>query len=50
VDAFVKRDLALARRIIEMDDVIDDLFDIVKYELIECTAWTPPAASRPWTF
>ena len=36
VDAFVKRDLALARQIIEMDDVIDDLFDIVKYELIEC--------------
>lgn len=36
VDAFVRRDLILARRIIEMDDVIDDLFDIVKYELIEC--------------
>ncbi len=36
VDAFVKRDLVLARQIIEMDDVIDDLFDIVKYELIEC--------------
>lgn len=36
VDAFVKRDLILARQIIEMDDVIDDLFDIVKYELIEC--------------
>jgi phosphate transport system protein len=36
VDAFVKRDLILARQIIEMEDVIDDLFDIVKYELIEC--------------
>jgi len=36
VDAFVKRDLILARQIIEMDDVIDDLFDIIKYELIEC--------------
>ena len=36
VDAFVKRDLSLARQIIEMDDVIDDLFDVVKYELIEC--------------
>ena len=36
VVAFVKRDLILARQIIEMDDVIDDLFDIVKYELIEC--------------
>jgi phosphate transport system protein len=36
IDAFVKRDLALAQQVIEMDDVIDDLFDVVKYELIEC--------------
>ena len=36
IDAFINKDLTLARDIIEMDDVIDDLFDVVKYELIEC--------------
>jgi phosphate transport system protein len=34
VDAFVREDVELAREIIAMDDVIDDLFDIVKNELI----------------
>ncbi|MEG1754945.1 MAG: phosphate signaling complex protein PhoU [Clostridia bacterium] len=34
IDAFVKRDLALAKTVIAMDDIIDDLFDIVKDELI----------------
>lgn len=34
IDAYVKKDLTLARRIAEMDDVIDNLFDIVKNELI----------------
>jgi phosphate transport system protein len=35
VDAFVKKDLALARSVIDMDDIIDDLFDTIKLELIE---------------
>ena len=35
IDAYVKKDLALAREIIEMDDIIDDLFTVVKDELIE---------------
>lgn len=35
VDAFVKRDLALARKVIDMDDIVDDLFDVVKNELID---------------
>lgn len=35
VDAFVKKDLALARTVIDMDDVIDDLFDTIKGELID---------------
>jgi phosphate transport system protein len=35
VDAFVKKDLALARSVIDMDDIIDDLFDTIKGELIE---------------
>ena len=34
IDAFVKKDLALARETIAQDDVIDNLFDIVKRELI----------------
>lgn len=35
IDAYIKKDLVLVREIIEMDDVIDDLFDVVKSELIE---------------
>ncbi|MCI6376477.1 MAG: phosphate signaling complex protein PhoU [Clostridiales bacterium] len=34
LDAFVKRDVALARRVMDMDDVIDGLFDVIKAELI----------------
>ena len=39
--AFVKKDLALARDIIEMDDVIDDLFDTIKGELISLIQHDP---------
>ena len=35
IDAFVKKDLALAQAVIEYDDVVDDLFDTVKTDLIE---------------
>ena len=35
IDAFVKKDLELAKAVIEYDDVIDDLFDTVKLDLIE---------------
>ena len=35
IDAFVKKDYALARAVIDYDDVVDDLFDLVKHELIE---------------
>jgi phosphate transport system protein len=35
LDAYVKKDLAIAKQIIEMDDIIDDLFLVVKNELIE---------------
>ena len=35
LDAFVKRDLALARAVMAMDDRVDELFDIIKNELIE---------------
>ncbi len=35
IDAYVKKDLELAKTVIEMDDIIDRLFEIVKNELIE---------------
>jgi len=35
VDAFVKKDLKLANSVIEYDDVVDDLFDNVKFDLID---------------
>ena len=35
IDAYVKKDLKLAKEIIDMDDIIDDLFVVVKNELIE---------------
>lgn len=34
IDAFVNRDVDLARKVISMDDVVDDLFDQIKAELI----------------
>ncbi len=34
VDAFVKKDVALARRVIRQDDVVDDYFSRAKYDLI----------------
>lgn len=35
IDAFVKKDLALAQAVIAADNVVDDLFDIVKKEMIQ---------------
>lgn len=34
VDAFVKKDVALARRVIRQDDVVDDYFSRAKYNVI----------------
>jgi len=35
IDAFVKKDLGLAREVVQHDDVVDQLFDTIKYELID---------------
>jgi len=35
IDAFVKKDLELAKAVIKYDDIVDDLFNVVKNELIE---------------
>jgi len=37
IDAFVKKDLDLAKAVIEYDDVVDDLFVTVRRDLIELT-------------
>ncbi len=41
VDAFVKRDVELAKAVIDYDDVVDDLFDKVKYSLISIIGEKP---------
>jgi phosphate transport system protein len=35
IDAFVRRDMELVHTVIEMDDIVDNLFDIIKKELIQ---------------
>ena len=35
IDAYVKKDLELAKSVIDYDDVVDSLFDKVKFDLIE---------------
>jgi phosphate transport system protein len=35
IEAFVKEDLALAKRVIAYDDTVDNLFEIIKKELVE---------------
>ncbi|HWS29545.1 MAG TPA: phosphate signaling complex protein PhoU [Clostridia bacterium] len=41
IDAFVQADLKLARAVMDYDDVVDDLFDQVKKELIELIGKRP---------
>ena len=35
IDAFVKNDLELAEKVIESDDIVDDLFNKIREELIQ---------------
>ncbi|MBE6033556.1 MAG: phosphate signaling complex protein PhoU [Clostridiales bacterium] len=41
VEAFVQRDLVLAREVIAYDDVVDNLFNVIKDEVIEIIADIP---------
>ena len=41
VDAFVKKDVALAQDVIRRDDIVDDYFSKVKYGIINLIAQTP---------
>ena len=46
LDAYVGKDLALAQQVMNMDDAIDDLFNIVKNELIEHIRSNAPSGSQ----
>ncbi|MGI5898922.1 MAG: phosphate signaling complex protein PhoU [Christensenellales bacterium] len=46
INAFVKRDLALARKVIDYDDVVDGLFTEVKEDLIELIQTDRSSASQ----
>ena len=46
VDAFVKRDLELVREVIKMDDIVDDLFDTIKKELIKLISEAPETGEQ----
>jgi len=41
VDAYVRRDLELAQQVITNDDIVDDLFNKIKHELIDMISRTP---------
>ena len=41
VEAFVQRDLVLAKEVIAYDDVVDNLFDVIKNEVIDIIAHMP---------
>lgn len=41
VESFVKKDLELARSVMEYDDVVDNLFNLVKKEIIELVSQDP---------
>lgn len=50
IDAYVERDLELAQKVIEYDDVVDDLFTIVKEELISLIRENAPNSEQAADF
>lgn len=46
VEAFVQRDLVLAKEVIAYDDVVDNLFDVIKNEIIGIIADMPKQAKE----
>jgi phosphate transport system protein len=46
IDAFVKKDLALARSVMEYDDVVDDYFDTIKEEIIGVIQKNPESGGQ----
>ena len=41
IEAFVKRDVELAKEVIAQDDIVDDYFNRVKQDLIERISYDP---------
>ncbi len=50
VDAYVKKDLDLAKSVIEYDDVVDGLFATIKQELIQLIAADPSCGEQALNF
>jgi phosphate transport system protein len=46
IDAFVNKDLALARSVMEYDDVVDDYFDTIKEEIIGVIQKNPESSGQ----
>ncbi len=46
LDAYVRNDVELARKVMDMDDIIDDMFAVVKNELIELIREKADAGSQ----
>ncbi len=46
IDAFVTRDLELARKVIAQDDVVDELFNDVRGDLVELLARNPASGGQ----
>jgi phosphate transport system protein len=46
IDAFITSDVQKACEVIKMDDVVDDLFDIIKNELIELIHKNPSVGEQ----
>jgi phosphate transport system protein len=46
VDAYVKKNLALAGTVVAYDDVVDDCFDKVKNDLIQIVVQNPADGGR----
>ena len=46
IDAFVKKDIELANKVIQQDDVVDDLFVAIKQELIHMIKENPEYAEQ----
>jgi len=46
IDAFVKKDIELANKVIQQDDVVDDLFVAIKQELISMIKENPEYAEQ----
>ena len=49
VDAYVKQDLDMARRVCDHDDIVDDYFKQVKKGIIGIIAEIPTRGNMPWT-